>query len=82
MLLPSKTGKGGVMSERSPASKKLYRWRITRIRASPAVMIGYVEAPDEDQAKRVEITRRDRRTFAAQIRQIETECLAFCRRID
>ncbi len=25
--------------------RKLYRWRITRIKASPAVMIGYVEAP-------------------------------------
>jgi len=27
-------------------SKKLYRWRISRIRGSPAEFIGYVDAPD------------------------------------
>jgi hypothetical protein len=37
------------MSKRSPSSK-LYDWRITRIRATPAALIGYVEAPDADQA--------------------------------
>jgi hypothetical protein len=36
--------------KRTPHSQKLYRWRITRIRASPATLIGYVEAPDEKQA--------------------------------
>jgi hypothetical protein len=35
--------------------RKLYRWRITRIKASPAAMIGYVEAPDEEQAIRAAI---------------------------
>jgi hypothetical protein len=30
----------------------LYRWRITRLRASPAALIGYVEAPDAEQAIR------------------------------
>jgi hypothetical protein len=29
---------------------KLYRWRITRIRSSPAAFIGYVEAADQEQA--------------------------------
>jgi hypothetical protein len=40
------------MAKRPPPSKQLYRWRITRIRASPAALIGYVEAPDQDQAIR------------------------------
>jgi hypothetical protein len=29
-----------VMQKRTPPSKKLYRWRITRIRSSPAALIG------------------------------------------
>ena len=29
---------------------KLYEWRITLIRATPAAFIGYVQAPDADQA--------------------------------
>jgi hypothetical protein len=37
------------MLKRSPRSKKLYRWRITRIR-SRALLIGYVDAPDPDTA--------------------------------
>ena len=37
------------MSKRSPRSK-LYEWRITRIRSTPAALIGYVQAPDADQA--------------------------------
>jgi hypothetical protein len=36
--------------KRTPRSQKLYRWRITRIRASPAALIGYVDAPDQEQA--------------------------------
>jgi hypothetical protein len=30
--------------------KKMYRWRISRIRSSPAEFIGYVDAPDEATA--------------------------------
>jgi hypothetical protein len=41
--------------KRSPRSQKLHRWRITRIKASPAVMIGYVEAPDQERAIRAAI---------------------------
>jgi hypothetical protein len=37
------------MSRRSPRSK-LYDWRITRIRSTPAAFVGYVEAPDAKQA--------------------------------
>ena len=37
------------MVKRTPKSQKLYRWRITRIKASPAALIGYVEAPDQEQ---------------------------------
>jgi hypothetical protein len=39
------------MSKRSPRSE-LPRWRITRIRSTPAVEIGTVEAPDADSAIR------------------------------
>jgi hypothetical protein len=31
-------------------SKKLYRWRISRIRGSPPEFIGYVDAPDDATA--------------------------------
>jgi hypothetical protein len=34
------------MAKRTPKSQKLFRWRITRLKASPAALIGYVEAPD------------------------------------
>jgi hypothetical protein len=30
----------------------MYEWRITRIRSTPAALIGHVEAPDAEQAKR------------------------------
>jgi hypothetical protein len=30
--------------------EKLFRWRITRIRSTPAVEVGTVEAPDAEQA--------------------------------
>ena len=36
-------------------AQKLYRWRITRIKASPAALIGWVEAPDAEQAIRAAI---------------------------
>jgi len=32
-----------------PATK-LYEWRIIRIKASPAAVIGHVQAPDAEQA--------------------------------
>ena len=37
---------------RSPLPKRpqLYRWRISRIRGTPAEQIGHVEAPDEATA--------------------------------
>ena len=28
----------------------MYEWRITRIRSTPAALIGHVEAPDAEQA--------------------------------
>jgi hypothetical protein len=31
-------------------SKKMYHWRISRIRGSPAEFIGYVDAPDDATA--------------------------------
>jgi hypothetical protein len=43
------------MVKRTPPSKKLYRRRITRIRASPAALIGYVEAPVQEQTIRAAI---------------------------
>jgi hypothetical protein len=39
-----------VMSKLFPPREKLFRWRISRIRATPAVEIGTVEAPDADRA--------------------------------
>jgi hypothetical protein len=33
-----------------PKRPQLYRWRISRIRGTPAEQIGYVEAPDEATA--------------------------------
>jgi hypothetical protein len=33
-----------------PKRLQLYRWRMTRIRGTPAEQIGYVEAPDEATA--------------------------------
>ena len=44
------------MSKRSLRSK-LYEWRITRIRGTPAAFIGYVEAPDAEQAIQAAISR-------------------------
>jgi len=38
------------MPKRPAASKKLHRWRISRIRSTPAREIGYVEAADAEQA--------------------------------
>jgi hypothetical protein len=38
------------MLKRFSRSERLYRWRITRIRASPTALIGYVEAQHQEQA--------------------------------
>ena len=60
-----------LMSKRSPRPT-LYEWRITRIRSTPAVLIGHVEAPDADQAiqeaiRKYEITNpHDQGRLAAQ----------------
>ena len=43
------------MSRVASKSRPLPRWRITRIKASPAVELGTVEAPDADTAIRVAI---------------------------
>jgi hypothetical protein len=44
------------MSKRSPRSK-LYEWRITRIRSTPAAFIGYVQASDAEQAVKEAIAK-------------------------
>jgi hypothetical protein len=38
------------MVKRSRQSEKMHRWRISRIRSTPAIEIGYVDVPDADQA--------------------------------
>jgi hypothetical protein len=38
------------MPSKRPPRPKLYQWRITRLRATPARLIGYVEAEDAEQA--------------------------------
>ena len=43
------------MAKRTPKSQKVSRWRITRLKASPAALIGYLEAPDQDTAIRTAI---------------------------
>jgi hypothetical protein len=40
------------MWKRPSPREKLFRWRISRIRSTPAVEIGTVEAPDADRAIR------------------------------
>jgi hypothetical protein len=37
---------------KKPPALKLHRWRITRIRATPAELIGHVDAPNEAEAIR------------------------------
>jgi hypothetical protein len=40
-----------VMSKRtSPVPTKLFRWRVIRLRGSPALWVGDVDAPDEPSA--------------------------------
>ena len=39
------------MSKRtSPVPTKLFRWRVIRLRGSPALWVGEVDAPDEPSA--------------------------------
>jgi hypothetical protein len=45
------------MSKRKSVPPKLYRWRISRTKATPAVEVGTVEAPDPDAAIKVAIER-------------------------
>jgi len=44
------------MPKRSPR-EKLFEWRVTRIRSTPAAFIGYVEAPNAEQAIEMAISR-------------------------
>jgi hypothetical protein len=44
------------MPKRLPHSK-LYEWHIVRIRATPAVLVVYVQAADEEQAIKEAIAR-------------------------
>jgi hypothetical protein len=44
------------MPKRTPRIK-LFEWRITRIRATPARLIGYVQAADAEQAVKEAIAR-------------------------
>jgi predicted chitinase len=37
--------------------EKLYEWRITRIRATPAALVGHVEAPNAEQAVKAAIEK-------------------------
>ena len=37
------------MVKRPRRSEKLHRWRISRIRSTPAIEIGYVDAADAEQ---------------------------------
>ena len=55
-----------------------YEWRITRIRSTPAVLIGHVQAPDADQAikeaiRKCEITspQEQERLVAQRLREVE-----------
>ena len=64
------------MPKRSPPPT-LYEWRITRIRSTPAVLIGHVQAPDADQAiqeaiRKYEITspQEQERLAAQRVREV------------
>jgi hypothetical protein len=35
---------------KKPVARKVHRWRITRLRGTPAAYVGEVEAPDEETA--------------------------------
>ena len=41
------------MVKRSRPSEKMHRWRISRIRSTLAIEIGYVEAPDQAVAEAI-----------------------------
>jgi hypothetical protein len=38
------------MPKRQRPNPKMFEWLITRIRSTPAALIGHVEAPDAEQA--------------------------------
>jgi hypothetical protein len=45
------------MPKKSPR-EKLFEWRVTRIRSTPAILVGYVQAPDDpEQAIREAIAK-------------------------
>jgi hypothetical protein len=45
------------MVKRPKPPQKISRWRISRIKSTPAVEIGYVEAADAEQAIKTAIER-------------------------
>jgi hypothetical protein len=51
-------------------TKRMYRWRISPIKATPAKLVGYVDAPDADAAikeaiKEYEVKDRDQKRLVA-----------------
>ena len=61
------------MPKRLPHSK-LYEWHIVRIRATPAVLVVYVQAPDEEQAIKEAIARHGIGSPQRQARLNRTAC--------
>jgi 1,2-phenylacetyl-CoA epoxidase PaaB subunit len=59
------------------AAEPLYEWRIIRLKKTPAALIGYVDAPDQEQAiaKAVEsfrVREQDRwRLGAYKVRKVQ-----------
>jgi len=60
-----------------PSRPIQHEWRITRIRSTPAVLIGHVEAPDAEQAikeaiRKYEITspQEQERLAAQRVREV------------
>jgi hypothetical protein len=63
----------------TPATTPIFEWRIVRLKASPAALIGYVNAPDQEQAiakaiKAFGITDpvRQSRLSAYKVREVQT----------
>jgi predicted chitinase len=44
------------MPKKSPR-EKLFEWRVVRIKSTPAAIVGYVQAPDAEQAIKAAIER-------------------------
>jgi len=48
-------GDSGFLNRRMPKRKKNYPWRVTRLKATPAILVGVVYAPDEEAARKAAI---------------------------